>query len=95
MMLIKEIYDALKNSTIQFDDEYNLICILSENNTDQSAFEIEKDIVRLLSSLTERIEFISEKEHNCCCFREGIAPYVPHESNANIELTLMDTYFHL
>lgn len=60
-MLMKEVFDVLKNSTVQFDDEYNLIRILSEINTDQSAFEIEKDIVKLLSPLSERIEFISEK----------------------------------
>lgn len=61
MLLIPAIYNVLKDSTIQFVDEYDLIHLLSDINTDQTTLEIEKDIVNAVTPLSEKIPFITER----------------------------------
>ena len=58
MMLILKIYNHFSNSNIKFIDEKDLVKELNKINLDQSKYEIENDIVRILNPIRDKIRFI-------------------------------------
>lgn len=61
MLLILDVYHALKNLNINFIDKHNLISILSGVNIDNSAYEIEKEIVNVMLPIADDLAYIHEK----------------------------------
>lgn len=61
MLLILEVYDALKTLDIKFIDEHNLIHILSKIPTNINADEKEKEIVNGLNPIAKELNFLYEK----------------------------------
>lgn len=60
--VIKEVYEALKESKIKIYDEHRLLDLFAKINPDQSIFEIEAEMMKQLDAISDTFQFIHEQK---------------------------------